>query len=31
MTKEELINTLGGLDVIEYDVKMKKAIELITK
>lgn len=31
MTKEELLKAFGGLDIIKYDLQMKKAIEIITK
>lgn len=31
MTKEELLKAFGGLDMIKYDLQMKKAIEIITK
>ena len=29
MKKEELIQAFGGLDMIKYDVKMKKTLELL--
>ena len=31
MAKDELLKAFGGLDMIKYDIKMRKAIELITK
>ncbi|MBQ7140305.1 MAG: trigger factor [Bacilli bacterium] len=31
MTTEELLKAFGGLDMIKYDLQMKKAIEIITK
>ena len=31
MTKEELIKNIGGLDMIIYDTKMKRAIEVLKK
>lgn len=31
MTKEELIKNIGGLDMIIYDIKMRKAIETLKK
>ena len=31
MTKEELIKNIGGLDMIIYDIKMRKAIEILKK
>jgi len=29
MTKEELLNTLGSLDMVKYDMKMRKAMEVL--
>lgn len=31
MTQDELLKAFGGLDMIKYDIKMKRAIEIITK
>ena len=29
MTKQELINAFGGIEMIQYDLEMRKAIELL--
>ena len=29
MTKEELLSQFGGLEVVKYDMKMRKAIETV--
>ena len=29
MTKEDLIAEFGGIEVIKYDMKMRKAIEVV--
>ena len=31
MKKEEFLNAFGGLDLVKYDMKMKKAMEIIQK
>ena len=30
VTKEELLKSIGGVESLEYDMKMKKALEIIT-
>ena len=31
VTKEEMLSQFGGLDVVKYDMRMRKALEIISE